>query len=145
MKIDYQFLKEDFFPIFLEADSAQIFFKTQLHDPIINTSSQSIEKFAFHWYLMCDEDMVTVTWPRENKGPQSPHDVLMQTSSGAESYKYIPTNQPVRLTFNGQEFGQNLIEAKQSWLHKIGHYGIGVASEAIKSGAVQLIVDSIKD
>lgn len=48
----------------------------------------------------------------------------------------VPLDVDVRLTFDGQEFAENLTKAKSEWISKITGYGIGVASETLKSTIV---------
>jgi hypothetical protein len=128
MRIDYDYLKDEIFPKFLNAKTASISFGDDLYDlfdksdPHTGLPSAELEKFVFHWKLMEDAHFV-----KDLSGESK--SLILFSNDQILGY----SDAPVSLTMKGQEFAENLEKSKPEWVSKITGYGIGVASEALKS------------
>lgn len=137
MIVDYKFLKEKLFPPFLNSADCQIFFHDDLWNPIVGEDDRSLgEKLTFHWYLLCDRNMVAMSWPAKDGGVIDPKTAIRQGSLGNRDYEFVLSSQPVRLTFGGQEFAQNL---KKLPLKKLTGWGIDVVQAALKASATTVL------
>jgi hypothetical protein len=125
MRLDYGYLKGVVFPVFLDANTSFISFKTELFYSPEHSDNQ--EMLVFHWYMLCDRGMII---NGENKPAYS---VLIRNHRGDVSERGLP----VRLSFEGQEFAQNICSAKPELLRRVGDFGLSAAAEILKSFAVQ--------
>ena len=132
MKLDYEYLKEEIFPKFLDAETSSIMFGNDLlinFDDENSGAGEVIEKFLFHWRILIDANYV------DKVDGDDVRDIIRYSSDG--SLNYLESS--VRLTKNGQEFAENLVSAKPELVNKVKGYGIDVVKDVLKN----LIVNSI--
>jgi|GEM_PF-2055087 len=116
MKIDYDYLKDDLFPLFLADDIIEIPYPTGFEKL---RRSKGSRIFDFHFGLLEDKGYVT---SRDSASKETRVGTLPHTARLV-----------ARLTFDGQEFAENLTAAKPEWLDKIKGQGLNVASDVLKN------------
>lgn len=133
MRIDYDYLKSVLLPAFLDANTSFIHFRSELFCSGDHDNAQ--EKLLFHWYMLCDQGMII------NADNRPAYSVLVRSSRGDVSERGLP----VRLSFAGQEFAQNICAAKPELLKKVGGFGLSAAAEIFRSFAVQTASRSLDE
>lgn len=137
MRTDYDYLKNEILVRFLNSEKSSpdffqdIFQDYYKNDPETGLPSSEMEKFIFHWKLL--EDRGYVQFQSGNGSPFS------HSLDGNVTI----SNSPIRLTADGQEFAENLESSKKEWVEKIKGYGIGLASDALKTLATNYVTSSI--